>query len=278
VTVPAPEDPPLRISWSRIRNHRECRFKGKALSAGWKSPVTDIRNYFPGQVVDTCMDHWLGLDSPEPGWMAAHVDEILEKDEARARETGDGVVKWRDRGDKEQVRAWCKELVTRLEPILFDLIIPFQYEPHSRFKVPLTIPGPGGQPRKILLTGETDLRTWKSEKVPLSVDDLKGTEDTSYWRKVTGQLLFYEIATWGMTGHWPEVSRLLQPMCEEQVLEFRFTADQRREMFVTICSVASDIWAGNLPPKADNAGCDWCAVKAACPKFAHGRGRVPLAG
>ena len=110
------------------------------------------------------------------------------------------------------------------------------------------------------------------------MDDLKATEDTSYWRKVTGQLLFYEIATWGMTGHWPEVSRLIQPMCSEPYLEFHFTPEHRREMFVTICSVANDIWRDNLPPKSDSAGCSVCPVRAACPKYSHGRGRIPLAG
>ena len=268
--------PPLRLSWSRIRAHSECRFKGKALAAGWKSPVTDIRNFFPGQVVDRCMGAWLDLDDPPPGWMAAHVDEELDREETRARDTGDGVVKWRDRGDKVKVRAWCKELVTRLEPVLYELVIPFDYEPHSRFKVPLSIPGPGGQPRQLLLTGETDLRTWRAEKAPLGIWDLKGTENEDYWRKVTGQLLFYEIATWGMTGHWPEVSGLIQPMCSEPVLKFYFTADHRREMFKTVCDVANDIWRDNLPPKADSTGCSYCPVKHACSKFAHGRGRVPL--
>jgi hypothetical protein len=62
------------------------------------------------------------------------------------------------------------------------------------------------------------------------------------------------------------------------VLEFRFTPEHRREMFVTICDVANDIWRGDLPPKADSEGCSWCAVRASCPKYAHGRGRVPLAG
>jgi hypothetical protein len=278
VTGAVLEDPPLRISWSRIRQYRECKAKAGLLAAGRKSPVADARNWFPGTVADRAMDDWLSLDVPRPGWMAAHVDEILDREEVVRRETGDGVVRWRDRGDKERVRDWCRECVTRLEPILFDLIIPYSYEPHARFTVPFTIPGPDGVPRQILLTGETDLRTWRSEKVPWSVDDLKATEDASYWRKVTGQLVFYEIATWGMTGRWPEVSRLLQPMCAEPVLEFRFTADHRREMFVTICDVASDFWRKNLPPKASSAGCDRCEVRQACPKYAHGRGRVPLAG
>ena len=90
------------------------------------------------------MGDWLSLDGLQPGWMAAHVDEILDREEASARETGDGVVKWRTPGDKARVCAWCKELVTRLEPILYELVIPYVHEPHSRFKVPLTIPGPGG--------------------------------------------------------------------------------------------------------------------------------------
>lgn len=266
--------PPLKLSWSRIRNHVECQRKGALISAGMKSPVADVRNYFQGNVTDRCMGDWLSLEKQEPGWMAAHVDEILDREEANVRETGDGVVKWRHREDKAQVRAWCRECVTRLEPILFELIIPHLFEPHSRFEVPLTIPGPGGEPRKILLRGETDLRTWRSEKVPLSVDDLKATENTAYWRQVTGQLMFYEIATWGMTGQWPEVSRLIQPMCQERVLTFYFSAEHRREMFVTICRVANDIWRGELPPKADSVGCDRCAAKAMCPKYAHGRGRV----
>jgi len=187
-------------------------------------------------------------------------------------------VRWRDSGDKAKIRAWCRELVTRLEPILYELAIPNEYECATRFKVPLTIPGLDGAPRQILLTGEMDLLTWRSRGVPLAVWDLKATEDTSYWRKTSGQLTFYEIAVWGMTGHWPEVSGLIQPMCPEQVPQFWFTAEHRRQMFVTICDVAADIWSKNLPPKADSAGCDRCSVKQACPKFSHGRGRVALGG
>jgi hypothetical protein len=238
-----------------------------------KSPLTDVRNFFHGNVVDQAMRTWLDQDDPQPGWMAAHVDEMLEQAEENAAK--EGIIKWRDLGDKERVRTWCRELVTRLEPILFHLIIPYEYQPALRFEVPLTIDGPGGEPRKIALRGEMDLFTRKPGTTATAVDDLKGTADPNYWRKVTGQLLFYEIAVKVMTGDWPRVSRLIQPMCPEPVLPFIFTEDQRREMFATICAVANDIWRGELPPKADNAGCNQCAVKAACPKFAHSRGRVP---
>lgn len=232
--------------------------------------------YFRGTVVDLAMRRWLEQENPQPGWMAAHVDEILEKAEVDGRESGDGIVKWRDPGDKGRVRVWCRELVTRLEPILFDLVIPFEYQPALRFEAPLTIPGPDGLPRKILLRGETDLLIRRPGMQVACPWDLKGTEDTSYWRKVIGQLLFYEIAVRLMTGFWPEESGLIQPMCPEPVLPFHFSEDDRRQMLVTICSVAEDIWRGELPPKADSAGCNQCAVRQACPKFAHGRGRVPV--
>ena len=255
----------------------ECRAKGALVAAGRKSPVTDYRNFFHGTVADSCMRQWLSLDDPPAGWMAAHVDEIFDHSEVEVRETGDGVVKWRDSQDKAKLRAWCKDLVTRLEPILNELVIPYEYEVAARFKVPIDIPGLDGVPRQILLTGEMDLLTWWPGKVPLAIWDLKATEDTSYWRKVTGQLTFYQIAVWGMTGQWPEVCGLIQPMCPDQTPRFYFGAEERRQMFVTICNVAAEIWSKNLPPKSDSAGCDRCPVKQACPKFAHGRGRVPAA-
>lgn len=241
-----------------------------------KSPISDIRVFFRGSVVDLAMRRWLEQDDPRPGWMAAHVDELLDKAEVDARETGDGVVKWRGPADKSQTRIWCRELVTRLEPILFELALPYEIQPASRFEVPLTIPGPDGAPRKIALRGEMDLITRKPRTTATAVWDLKGTEDTSYWRKVTGQLLFYEIAMRLMTGEWPKVSGLIQPMCPDPVLTFRFSEDDRMQMLQTICRVAEDIWRGELPPKLDNAGCSQCAVRAACPKFAHSRGRVPV--
>jgi hypothetical protein len=267
------EEPPLlKLSWSRIRLHQECQRKGALTAAGMKSPLADVRVFFRGNVVDLAMRRWLEQDDPRPGWMDAHVDELFEKAEVSA--AAEGVVKWRTPSDKAEVRVWCRELVTRLEPILIKLALPHDYQPASRFEVPLTIPGPDGAPRKIALRGEIDL-TIRGPGAPASPWDLKGTEDSSYWRKVTGQLLFYEIALRIMTGEWPKVSGLIQPMCPDPVLPFHFSEDDRMQMFQTICRTAEDIWRGELPAKAGNAGCSQCACKSACPKFAHGRGRVP---
>ncbi len=207
--------------------------------------------------------------------MAAQVDVLLDETEATAKETGDGVVKWRGPSDKAAVREFCHELVTRLEPILFKLCIPYDWHEAYRFSVPVTIPYLDGSPREILLVGEIDLLT-RPDK--WAVWDLKGTKDDQYWRKVAGQLLFYEISWAAKTGEWPQVSGLIQPMCKEPVLTFNFTADHRREMMTRICGVAKDIWSGALVPKDDSAGCDRCPVRHACPKYkvAGGRGRASL--
>ena len=145
------EPPLLKLSWSRLRLHAECQRKGALIAAGMKSPIADVRVFFRGNVVDQAMRHWLEQDDPQPGWMAAHVDEMFEQAEKNAAE--EGVIKWRGSSDKSQVRVWCRELVTRLEPILAKLALPYGYQPASRFEVPLTIPGPDGAPARLRCAG-----------------------------------------------------------------------------------------------------------------------------
>lgn len=253
----------------------ECQFKGKALAEGHKSPVTDVRWYFHGNVVDQAMRQWLSLDHQEPGWMLSRVDSILDEEERKARETGDGIVKWRGPQDKKEVREFCRELVVRLENILLKYCIPYDWDPAVRFEAPLTLPYLDGSPRKILLRGEIDLLVHDRNQ-NISVYDLKATKDDQYWRKVTGQLLFYAIAVWGKTGAYPVQCGLLQPMCTQQVLTFAFTQNDYNQMFGVIHRTATDIWRGDLRPKADSKGCADCPVNHSCPKFRvpGGRGRV----
>jgi hypothetical protein len=220
------------------------------------------------------MRAWLSQDSPQPGQMAAMVDEVLEAAERDAPAEGDGVVRWKTAGDKAETREWCRELVIRLEPILLELAVPIEYQPAVRFSAPLVLPHPEGGQRQIQLIGEIDLLT-RDAVGGWRVWDLKGTRDPSYWRKVVGQLLFYEVAVRLMHGDWPVQSGLIQPMIDQRVLTFEFSETDRRDMMYRMSKVATDIWRGALGPKADMAGCDRCDVRHACPKFAGtGRGRV----
>lgn len=268
---------PLRLSWSRIRVHEECAAKG-ALLREHKSPVTDVRNFFHGNVVDQCQRLWLSQDPPEPGWMAAHVDEVMERAEVTARETGDGVVRWRTATDKAEVREFCRELVIRLEAILARYCLPFEWDPAVRFEVPITVNYLDGTPRKIHLVGEIDLLVRDIQR-RLAIWDLKATANNSYWRKTIAQLTFYAIALRAQTGQWPVMMGLFQPMCDERVLPVTLTPEAIRETWARIERTAQDIWAGRLAPKADNDGCQWCPVHSACPKYkVIGTGRVRVAG
>lgn len=272
------DEKPLRLSWSRLRSHAECPAKGQLLSQGYKAKGSDIRMFFHGTVVDSAMRQWLAMENPPLGWMLERVDQILDEEETKARETGDGIVRWRNVQDKEEVRAFCRELVTRLETLLAVICLPYGWQEARRFTVPMTIPGLDGQPRRIDLTGEIDLLTMPPQGVV--VWDLKATKDSGYWRKVLGQLIFYEIAVFIMKGAWPVRSALIQPMCEQQIVPFQITEDQRREMLTRIVRTAHDIWQGNTLPKADSVGCQGCFVRHACPKYkvAGGRGRVVMPG
>jgi hypothetical protein len=233
-----------------------------------------VRSYFHGTVADICQRRWLEQDAPEPGWMSAQVDAIFTEMEQSARSSGDGLVKWRRAGDKQETLEFCREAVRRLEPLLEKVCLPYDWQPAVRFSVPLSVPGLDGQPALVNLTGEFDLLVeYPDGVVPW---DLKATKDNSYWRKVKGQLVFYCIAVAALRGQWPKAAGLIQPMCDEPLPMWEFTEQDYREMFARITSFAHDRWAGRVQPKQDNAGCTYCEVRGVCPKFPKGRGRVPL--
>lgn len=289
---------PLRLSWSRLRLHTECPAKGALIAAGKKSPVSDYRNFFPGTVTDRCMRQWLqSSDSPERGWMRAQVDRVMDEEERNARESGDGIVKWKHASDRQEVREMCLQAVHQLEEDLWTELHlwkppAFDWDAAPRFEVPITIPHPKGHREKIFLVGEIDLLIRRPFNEKSSYDlyqfpgerpetvvevwDLKTTRDNQYWRKTLGQLIFYEIAVWGMTRQWPVCSGLFQPLCDETTPMWQFTMDHRTQMLQRIVSVAGDIWAGRLDPKPEKSRCGMCEVRHACPLKGSGRGRVSL--
>lgn len=267
---------PLYLSWSKIRSHQECKMRPHLVSQGLRSKTSDIRNYFPGTVVDRCMRQYLETEPgqlPERGALPGLVDVLLDKEEATARETGDGIVKWRHLDDKAKVRDWCRELLTRLEPILWAKVIPYDYQPAVRFKAELQVPWQGGK-RLVILNGEMDLLV-RLPSMRRVIIDLKGTEDNGYWRKVKAQLIFYEVADFLLNGDWAVGSGLVQPMCKQPDLWWAHTDDQRREMLQIIVRVAEEIWRDEHPP-SPGSHCHNCNVKAACPVYAlpAGGGRV----
>ncbi len=256
---------PLRLSWSQLRNHEECKRKSYLLRSGKKAKVTNIRGYFHGMVVDKVMRDWLGNPLRSPGEMTDMVTAALVDVEQEAKDTGDGIVRWKDAQDRRDLALFCVELVRRLEPILDELVLPYRHEPATRFKAPLRIPNLDSELTEITLVGETDLVVHHPDG--LQVWDLKGTKDNQYWRKVLGQLYFYDIAMLVMHGKRTERVGLIQPMCSEQIMQFRVSDEDRASMFARITNFAHDIWREERTCKADTAGCSWCEVRHACPRF-----------
>lgn len=258
---------PIRISWSQLRTHSECKQKSYLQRTGHRSPTADKRNMFPGTVVDRVMRDWLNLENPEPHLMPSMVESILQREETESIENGDGIVKWRDQSDKTRVLKWCIELVKRLEPCLNALVLPYPYEPAKRFVSPLWLPYMDGTPKEVHLIGEIDLLV--GEALPrYAVWDLKATEDNSYWRKTLGQLVFYDLAVQTMFETEPCTrTGLIQPMCKEPVLYFDFGEDEYRQMWGRIHRYALDVWRNNETPKESTAGCSWCDVYHACRKY-----------
>src|SRR4051812_310047 len=94
---------PLRISWSAIRASEECKQRGYLLREGKRAKVTNIRNFYPGMVVDQFMreflDAKLSRDTPVRDWISLIVDE------SEAAERGKGnMIKYRDAADRNSVR------------------------------------------------------------------------------------------------------------------------------------------------------------------------------
>ncbi len=256
----------LRLSWSQMRNHEECKQKSYLLRTGKKPKTTNIRSYFHGMVVDRIMRDWLDDPHRSPGAMADMVAASLKTVEQEAKETGDGIVRWKDAQDRRDVAVFCVELCRKLEPILNALVLPYRHQSATRFSVPLRIPDLNNEITEILLVGETDLVV--HHPAGLQVWDLKGTKDGQYWRKVLGQLYFYDIAMLALHGKRTERVGLIQPMCDVQIMEWTVSDQDRATMFSRIVGMAHDIWREERTCKETTAGCSWCDVRHACPRFA----------
>jgi hypothetical protein len=258
------ETQPFRISWSALQNWEMCRQKGWLVSQRKSSVIKDGRNFFHGTVVDSIMRSW--LKDPQPGQMPLMVDSYMDDIEANTQEKGDGYVKWRHKEDRNNVRDFCLELTKRLEPILMEKVVPFDYEPAKRFKIEIKLPDENNELQPVLLTGEFDLLVRDNDQ-KFHVWDLKATADNSYWKKTLGQLVFYDLAVYAMFLETPVTSGLIQPMCDQRILEFSFTDADRRAMFGRIMAMMRAVWAKDHTPTDDSNCCYSCPVKSACVKY-----------
>lgn len=271
----ASADQALMISWSQLRVHMECKQKAYLMRTGRRNPAMNIRGFFHGMVVDSIMRDWLADPNRQPGTMPGRVDEYISRGEREATENASGVVKWKHASDRDDVRSFCTDLLIALEPILNALVLPYQFQSALTFKVPIQIPYLDGTPTTIYLRGEMDLFVVENNG-DLAIWDLKGTRDDSYWRKVLGQLLFYDLAALALNGRSTARVGLIQPLCRNPVLQWRLDDKHRRQIWSAITNMANDLWRGDMPCKTDSASCAFCDVKHACARYAPVGNKMPI--
>ena len=256
----------LRISWSSLRTHAECKQRGYLHREKKKATLQDVRNFFPGTITDRVTRDWL-LDDPtnKQGAMPDMVDSIMEREEQKILE-GRGILRWRDPADKAKVREECISAVTKIEPVLNKFVVPFDYQADYSFQVPMAVPHPRGGTEKILLIGFMDILV-RDNKDRFYVYDVKHTKDEYYWRKTRGQLTFYDLSVFISQGKQTEATALFQPLCKEPVKGFRISEESRTQMMGKISEMAWDVWTEDHTPRADTTLCNYCDVKHACTKF-----------
>lgn len=266
----------LRLSWSQLRTHSECKQKGYLSRGRKRATLTDTRSFFPGNVTDRVVRDWLDGGDYTPGSLEGMVERVMDREEKNIREgvpdpdpkkfVEPQLLKWRDREDKTKVFEECKQAARQIEPALQKYVIPFEFQPDFRFDAPLAIPHPQGGKETVLLIGYMDIlvrdnhgRWW--------VFDVKHTKDNGYWRKTVAQLDFYSLATFLLFGQPAAGTALFQPLASPRIHPHRPSEQSRNELMQRFIRMARDIWNEDHTPKKDNAGCNFCDYKHACVKF-----------
>lgn len=271
----------IRLSWSGLRTHEECRQRGYLTRMGNRATLADTRGYFPGKVTDRVVRNWL-LDDPmnNIGAMPDMVSSVMESERAEIAAGEQGVLRWKQVGDKAIIEAECIDAVTKIEPLLLREVVPFDYDADFHFEAPVEMRLRGGQRALILLNGYMDIIV-RDDKGQFRVWDVKHTRDNDYWRKTVGQLGFYDLAVELKFGQPTVMTGLLQPLCEERVKPYYPSADSRSQLLQRIQAMAYDVKNEVKTPRPDASMCGYCDVKHACSKFepvmdSRGRKKVPF--
>lgn len=256
----------LRVSWSAVRTHMECKQRGALTRAGRRLTISDSRSFFPGNIVDRVVRDWLSDDPyTKPGQMALMVEPTIDRELARIKDRG-GAMKWKSEEDRDTVLVDCVEAVTRIEPLLEQEVLPFEYDVDFRFQAPLAMPDLDGGITYITLTGAMDIIV-KTPENRYRVWDVKMTKDDQYWRKTVGQLSFYDLACFALFEQETDKVGLLQPMCRQPVLEYALDDTRRAVIMQNVIEMCHDIWTGDEEPTGSGYACTVCEVRHACTKF-----------
>jgi hypothetical protein len=259
----------------------ECKQKGYLKRQGLGKKTLNQSTFFAGTVTDRVVRDWLADDPySSPGIMPDMVEQIMIREEKIIEEDYEkgksSRLKWKDADHKNKILKDCREAVTKIEPSLNKLVLPYEYDVDFSFNAPLTLPHPAGHSETVILRGFMDIIVRRGTD-QWAVYDVKHTKDDYYWKKTRGQLSFYDLAVDLMFGAPTFEVGLLQPLCKEPERMFVLEEEDRSILYSHVAGMCNDIWNENFEPDAPISACAFCEVKYACPKFTpKNNGRVDL--
>lgn len=256
----------IRVSWSALRSHTECKQKGHLQRTGHKASMENQRVFFPGTVTDRVVRDWLADDPySNPNVMPKMVEATVLREQEAIEKKGKQL-RWKNDKDRDDIIEECQEAVTRIEPSLNELVLPYEYDVDFGFKAPMDVPTPGGGETTLLLMGFMDIIVRRPEN-RWAVYDVKHTKDDYYWKKTRGQLSFYDLAVGLMFESETFEVGLLQPLCTKPEKLFQLSEDDRAILLSQVISMSDDIYRQNYEPTAAPSECYGCNVKHACSRF-----------
>ena len=262
----------LKISWSSLQNFEKCQVMGAKQLSRVKAPPQNVRHFFHGTVADSVMRAWL-KSGAVPGTMPDLVDEILDREEQKVKDSQSSKLVWKSRDDKGEVRDYVKRLSVGLEPFLLEKVVPYTFESGKWLRVPFKIKSTNGfepleEAAEVTLIGETDLFVTREDGYYCEYD-LKATQDKYYWKKCLGQHFFYALMIYGLHGVLPREVGFIQPMCEQPYIPVDVTKDNVAELMQRVIRMANILYRDEAKFPEDMTHCnEWsCKYRPNCERF-----------
>jgi len=266
--VPNSPPDPVIVSWSGLKRWEACPQHQLRVIRKETTKSNKGRIFLPGTVCDLVQRRFLESEDQYRGQMADMVESVF----GETVEKAESKIPWRGNPikDQEDVKAMCRQAVTRLEPWLFENVLPYEYQPEIKFKAHMEIPyicGDGVR-APVIMIGGIDLAV-RRPNGKFRLYDLKITSNASYMKQTLGQLTFYDLA-WALIQEDFDHSEdwgFIAPLLDEFIIPVQVTQEDRQVMLSRIVKYAQGVWTDSWTPKADDANCGWCEARQYCEKF-----------
>ena len=253
------------VSWSGLKRWEHCPQHQLRVIRHEVERSDRGRVFLPGTVCDLVQRRW--LEDPQPGQMPEMVETVFAEVVAER----ESVIKWRGNPvqDQADVQAYCREVLTNLEPWLVENVLPYDYQPEVRFRAYLQVPYLCEDRLGLVkLIGGIDLVV-RDDRGKFRLYDLKVSRNPTYLRSTLAQLIFYDLAWGAIQGDFYHATdwAFVTPALPEKTIPITVDRDDRRVMLSRIVKYAHGVWRDSWHPKADDEGCQFCEARGACDKF-----------